>query len=118
MLSVNFSIKIFKADQPVFITDWSAFCVWACFVISIRNAQSDGDGYPRKFLEAFNRLLSQREFIQQDIKTIIAFLTDTKALRAEATDLYNEMDIVTALMKQAIQQNARGAESGRIRTTV
>lgn len=59
-----------------------------------------------KFLEAFNRLLSQREFIQQDIKTIIAFLTYTKALRAEAAELHNEMDIVTALMKQAIQQNA------------
>lgn len=59
-----------------------------------------------KFLSAFNQLLSERDFIARDIKSIVAFLTDTKALESEATELYSEMEVVTELMKQAIAQNA------------
>lgn len=59
-----------------------------------------------KFLSAFNQLLFQRDFIARDIKSIVAFLTDTKALKTEAAELYSEMEVVTELMKQAIAQNA------------
>ena len=59
-----------------------------------------------KFLSAFNQLLSQRDYIARDIKSIVAFLTDTKALKSEAAELYSEMEVVTELMKQAIAQNA------------
>ncbi len=58
------------------------------------------------FLASFNRLLEQRDFIAQDIKTIVSFLTDTKALDAEAHELNGEIEIVKGLMKQAIAQNA------------
>ena len=59
-----------------------------------------------KFLQAFNQLVDQRDFIAEDIKIIVDFLTDVKALKSEAADLRNEMEVVTELMKQAIAQNA------------
>lgn len=59
-----------------------------------------------KFLSAFNQLLFQRDFIARDIKSIVAFLTDTKALKTKAAELYSEMEVVTELMKQDIAQNA------------
>lgn len=59
-----------------------------------------------KFLSAFNKLLDQRDFIAKDIKIIVDFLTDTKALKSESAELRGEMEVVTELMKQAIAQNA------------
>ena len=59
-----------------------------------------------KFLQAFNQLIDQRDFIAKDIKIIVDFLTDTKTLKSEAAELRDEMEIVTELMKQAIAQNA------------
>jgi len=59
-----------------------------------------------KFLNVFNQLIDQRDFIAKDIKIIVDFLTDTKVLKSEAAELRDEMEIVTELMKQAIAQNA------------
>lgn len=59
-----------------------------------------------KFLSAFNQLLTRRNFIEQNIKSIVDFLTDTTALKSEAAELHSEMEIVTGLMKQVIAQNA------------
>ena len=63
-------------------------------------------GIQEKFLNAFNQLIDQRDFIAKDIKIIVDFLTDTTALKSEAAELHDEMEIVTELMKQAIAQNA------------
>lgn len=52
-----------------------------------------------KFLHAFNQLLDQRDFIAKDIKIIVDFLTDTKAMKSEAAELRGEMEVVTELMK-------------------
>ena len=59
-----------------------------------------------KFINAFNQLIDQRDFIAKDIKSIVDFLIDTNALKSEAAELRSEMEVVTELMKQAIAQNA------------
>ncbi len=60
----------------------------------------------QKFLGAFGQLLADRAFILEDTEAIMAQLTATEALEAEADALRDEMNITNELIRQAIVQNA------------
>lgn len=63
----------------------------------------------QKFLAAFNQLLTQRDFIADDMQAILQHLTDTAELDAEKEALQVEMGIVSELIRQAVGQNASAA---------
>ena len=63
----------------------------------------------QKFLAAFNQLLTQRDFIADDMQAILQQLTDTAELDAEKEALQVEMGIVSELIRQAVGQNASAA---------
>ena len=63
----------------------------------------------QKFLTAFNQLLTQRDFIADDMQAIIQQLTDTAELDAEKEALQVEMGIVSELIRQVVGQNASAA---------
>ena len=63
----------------------------------------------QKFLAAFNQLLAQRDFIADDMQTIIRQLTDTAELDAEKEALQVEMGIVSELIRRVVSQNASAA---------
>ena len=60
----------------------------------------------QRFLKAFNRLLDERTFILEDTAAIMEQLTATAELEAKAENLREEMDVVSELIRQAIEQNA------------
>lgn len=60
----------------------------------------------QRFLQAFNRLLDDRTFIFEDTAAIMEQLTVTAELEAQAEKLREEMDVVSELIRQAIDQNA------------
>lgn len=60
----------------------------------------------QRFLKAFNRLLDERTFILEDTAAIMEQLTATADLEAKAENLREEMDVVSELIRQAIEQNA------------
>ena len=63
----------------------------------------------QKFLAAFNQLLTQKDFIADDMQAILQRLTDTAELDAEKEALQVEMGIVSELIRQAVGQNASAA---------
>ncbi len=63
----------------------------------------------QKFLAAFNQLLAQRDFIADDMQTIIRQLTNKTELDAEKEALQVEMGIVSELIRQVVSQNASAA---------
>ena len=63
----------------------------------------------QKFLAAFNQLLAQRDFIADDMQTIIRQLTNTAELDAEKEALQIEMGIVSELIRRVVSQNASAA---------
>lgn len=60
----------------------------------------------QRFLKAFNRLLDERTFILENTAAIMERLTATAELEAKAENLREEMDVVSELIRQAIEQNA------------
>ena len=63
----------------------------------------------QKFLAAFNQLLTQRDFIADDMQAIIRQLTNTTELDAEKESLQVEMGIVSERIRQVVSQNANAA---------
>ena len=63
----------------------------------------------QKFLAAFNQLLTQKDFIADDMQVILQHLSDTAELDAEKEALQVEMGIVSELIRQAVGQNASAA---------
>ena len=59
------------------------------------------------FITAFNQRLDNREAIFAAYDEVLAALTDTTALDAEAAELIGERDIVTELTRKAVDENAR-----------
>lgn len=60
----------------------------------------------QRFQQAFNQLLDNRTFILEDTAAIMERLTATADLEAKAENLREEMDVVSELIRQAIEQNA------------
>ena len=60
----------------------------------------------QRFLQAFNRLLDNQTFILEDTAAIMERLTATADLEAKAENLREEMDVVSELIRQAIEQNS------------
>ena len=60
----------------------------------------------QRFLQAINRLLDDQTFILKDTAAIMEQLTATVDLEAKAENLREEMDVVSELIQQAIEQNA------------
>lgn len=58
------------------------------------------------FIEAFNRLLTKRTFISQDIKAFTKKMMSTTLLEDEAATLREDMEVTAGLLQQAISQNA------------
>ena len=56
----------------------------------------------QKFLAAFNQLLTQRDFIADDMQTIIRQLINTAELDAEKEALQVEMGIVSERIRQVV----------------
>ena len=62
-----------------------------------------------KFLEAFNRLLPDRQRLIEDCRFIQSALTDTAELEGEMRRIQQEIDVVTELMRRCIADNASQA---------
>jgi len=59
------------------------------------------------FINTFNRLVINKEEIRENCEMIKQVLTDTVALDAEATELHQEVAVVTELIRQCVDENAR-----------
>ena len=59
------------------------------------------------FLAAFNQRITDRAAIFAAYDEVIAALTDTTALETEAAALTGECEIVTELLRKAVEENAR-----------
>lgn len=57
------------------------------------------------FLRAFGRLVADREYILEDIRLVQATLCDCTELDAQRTALAEEMEIVSELIRQCIEEN-------------
>jgi hypothetical protein len=61
------------------------------------------------FLAAFNRRIDDRAALFAAYDEVLAELTDTAALDAEATALAQEVEVVAELTRKAVEENARAA---------
>jgi DNA invertase Pin-like site-specific DNA recombinase len=61
------------------------------------------------FIAAFNKRLESKAEIFEVYNEVVQALTDTGDLDREAAELLNERDVVTALTRQSIQENASKA---------
>ncbi|WP_345787249.1 zinc ribbon domain-containing protein [Desulfitobacterium dichloroeliminans] len=59
------------------------------------------------FLSAFNQLITNKEEIGENCKMLKKVLTDTAALEAEAVELQREIEVVTGLIRQCVEENAQ-----------
>lgn len=67
------------------------------------------DTLKQAFLDAFNRLLENKEEILQGYDAIIQALTDTSKLDKESVKLQSEMEVVTELLQKCVEENAHSA---------
>ncbi len=63
------------------------------------------------FIHAFNSRLESKAEIFAAYTEVVQALTDTGDLDREAAELLNERDIVTALTRQCVQENAKVAQN-------
>ena len=61
------------------------------------------------FLAAFNQRIDDRDAIFAAYDEVLAALTDTTALDAEAAALGQEQEVVTELIRKGVEENARAA---------
>ena len=61
------------------------------------------------FLAAFNQRIDERDVIFAAYDEVLAELTDTTALDAETAALSQEQEVVTALIRRGVEENARAA---------
>lgn len=62
------------------------------------------------FVEAFNRLYSDKARLIEDYASILQVLTDTSALDKEFTAQQGECDIVMELIRKCVEENASSAQ--------
>ena len=67
------------------------------------------DEIKARFLIAFNKLISNRNGLIEDCRLVQSVLCDTTAIDAELFELHRELDVVTALSRNAVLENARTA---------
>ena len=67
------------------------------------------DEIKARFLAAFNKLISNRNGLIEDCRLAQSVLCDTTAIDAELVELHRELEIVTALSRKAVLENARTA---------
>ncbi|QAT49305.1 hypothetical protein EQM14_05660 [Caproiciproducens sp. NJN-50] len=63
----------------------------------------------RAFVEAFNRVIENKDQIVEDFDSIIAVLVDTTALDKESVRLRDECAVVMELIRKCVEENAHSA---------
>ena len=63
-----------------------------------------------RFLDAFNTLVSDKERLLDECRTMQAALTDTGSLDSEISALLSEMEVVAELTKRCIEENSTTAQ--------
>ena len=63
-----------------------------------------------RFLDAFNTLVSDKELLLDECRTMQAALTDTGSLDSEISALLSEMEVVAELTKRCIEENSTTAQ--------
>ena len=63
-----------------------------------------------RFLDAFNTLVSDKERLLDECRTMQAALTDTGSLDSEIAALLSEMEVVAELTKRCIEENSTTAQ--------
>lgn len=58
------------------------------------------------FVEAVNRLLSDKERLLEDCRLIVDTLTDTTQIEARLAEIYAEAEVISELTKRSIKENA------------
>ena len=64
-----------------------------------------------RFLDAFNTLVSDKERLLDECRTMQAALTDTGSLDSAIAALLSELDVVAELTKRCIEENSTTAQS-------
>lgn len=67
------------------------------------------DKLKQAFIGAFNSILKNKDEILQGYEAIIQALTDTSKLDKESANLQNEMQIVTEILRECVEENAHSA---------
>ena len=67
----------------------------------------DEEDIKQAFVEAINQMISSKDVIIRQYRSIIKTLTDTSALEQEHTKQQNERDVVEGLIRQLIAENAQ-----------
>ena len=68
------------------------------------------EGIKARFLDAFNALVSDKERLLDECRTMQAALTDTGSLDSEIAALLSEMEVVAELTKRCIEENSTTAQ--------
>ncbi|OQA70365.1 MAG: hypothetical protein BWY37_00292 [Firmicutes bacterium ADurb.Bin262] len=66
----------------------------------------DEDNIKRLFITAVNKLLTEKDEIFTNFESIKNVLFDTESLEMEKAKLQNEMEVVTEMIQQCINENA------------
>ncbi len=61
----------------------------------------------KKFVEAYNQLMINKEQVIDDTKDVINLLTDTTEVDAKIVECENELDIVSDLVKKLVRDNSK-----------
>ena len=64
-----------------------------------------------KFIEAYNRLMADKEQVIEDAKEVMRLLSDSSAIDVKITEYENEMAVISKLVKNTIQKNTTQAQS-------
>ena len=67
------------------------------------------DEIKTRFLAAFNKLMVNRNGLIEDCRLVQGVICDTTAIDAELVELHSELEVVTALSRNAVLENARTA---------
>ena len=59
-----------------------------------------------RFIEAYNKMMVDKEQVLEDAEEIIALLTDTSEIDSRITESESEMEVVSELVKNLIRENA------------
>ncbi len=70
-----------------------------------------GEDIKARFLAAYNSLLTDRDAILDDCRTMLNALTDCTAIDAELAELLREAEVITELTRRCIEENASHAQS-------
>ena len=67
----------------------------------------DEDEIKAHFMEAVNKLITDKDEIVSNFEAIKTTLFNTKSLETEQAELQNEMEVVAGMIQQCINENAR-----------